>query len=690
MGAFSIAFNLKMAVAQRELVTIGKRMDNGLADEVPQGVPETTGKRMNNGLADETPQRELVTTPSANPPATNCVASDAVAIRLPHRPPLKTPSLNAAIAVGIAAALGMAVLGNLGTLRMILRGYQQIGIPGGLSEETGIFTRLVGTFQGVARVIREDLSLPYGLGDWYWIPSRAIPAPNDVEPITEFPFFTFLYADLHAHMIALPIAVLALAWVLAVVLGRGKWPGWLAGALGFLLGGMAIGALRPTNTWDIFVYIVLGALAVGYTWWRYLDINENTFGGTLLSRLPLWAKRLMLTVGGAGLVVGLALLLYQPYAQWYGLGYSKVELWKGTHTPPTAYFVHWGLFLFLIVSWMAWETRQWMAETPISALRKLKEQLSLLLGGILLVVAWVMVLMWFFKVNIAWIVLPLAAWAGLLLLRPAMPDGKRLVLFLVGTGLVLTLMVEIIVLRGEIGRMNTVFKFYLQVWTLFAISAAAALGWLLPYLRTWLAGWRIPWQATLAFLVASTALFTLLGGLAKVKDRMVSTAPHTLDGMAYMQYASYEEHNALTDSYDLMDLNQDHQVIRWLQDNVEGSPVIVEANSRNLYRWYTRYTIYTGLPGVVGWEWHQQQQRALNPGDWVTQRVYEIDNFYQTLDMSEMRQFLQRYDVHYIIVGQLERTTYAGPGLDKFEDFDGTLWQEVYRYKDTVVYEVIR
>ncbi|MEK7812528.1 MAG: DUF2298 domain-containing protein, partial [Candidatus Desantisbacteria bacterium] len=54
----------------------------------------------------------------------------------------------------------------------------------------------------------------------YWLPSRVIPAPGDVEPITEFPFFTFLYSDLHAHMIALPLAVLVIAWVLSVILAR--------------------------------------------------------------------------------------------------------------------------------------------------------------------------------------------------------------------------------------------------------------------------------------------------------------------------------------------------------------------------------------------------------------------------------------------------------------------------------------
>jgi uncharacterized membrane protein len=35
-----------------------------------------------------------------------------------------------------------------------------------------------------------------------------------------------------------------------------------------------------------------------------------------------------------------------------------------------------------------------------------------------------------------------------------------------------------------------------------------------------------------------------------------------------------------------------------MQDNIQGSPVIVEANCPE-YRWCTRYTIYTGLPGVV-------------------------------------------------------------------------------------------
>ena len=289
----------------------------------------------------------------------------------------------------------------------------------------------------------------------------------------------------------------------------------------------------------------------------------------------------------------------------------------------------------------------------------------------------------FLGVSIAWFVLPLAAWAGVLILRPGMPDSKRFVLFLVGTALTLTLMVEVIVLVGDIGRMNTVFKFYLQAWTLLSISAAASLGWLLMALPAWSPRWRLAWQVVLTALVAGAALFTVMGSMAKVKDRMAPQAPHTLDGMAFMQYAEY------IDSWGAMDLSQDYRAIRWMQENVQGSPVIVEANLRDLYRWGSRFTVYTGLPGVVGWEWHQQQQRAVLPGTWVSDRIAEVDNFYTGTDLAAARDFLRKYNVKFIILGQQERGKYPGPGLDKFPAADGSLWKSVYQDGDTVIYEVL-
>ena len=609
----------------------------------------------------------------------------------------------------LAASFGMAILGNLGTLRMILRGYQIVVDSRFAQEGPNLFERIRATFQGFTMVLA-GANLPYGIGDWYWIPSRVMP-PGD-NAITEMPAFTFLYADPHAHMFALPLTLLCLVGILAVVLGRARWRSSGAALLSLSILALAIGALWPTNTWDFPTYLALGIVAVGYTFWRYLPVTQDTFRSNRLlnplAQLPVLTKRLLLTISPVILLVVLANILYTPYYQWYGQGYSSIEAWKGPITPLSSYFTHWGLFLFILVGWLVWESVDWMSKTPLSSARKLDgywEIIYILLALLLVMVAVlvikvplpdsmttgqlglarsVVVGILIQPVIIALLALPLAAWAGVLLLRPGQTDAKRVVLFMTGTAFVITLVVEVIVLKGDIGRQNTVFKLYLQAWTLFAISAAAALGWIFKSFSRWASGWRHSFQFGLILLAGITALFPILGGTAKIRDRMAVEAPHTLDGMAYMQYAEYNE------SGTIMDLNQDYQLIRWMQNTIQGSPVIVEANSGNLYRWYSRITINTGLPGVVGWEWHQQQQRALTPPDWVSTRLREINAFYESTSTELAANFLQKYNVEYVVVGQLERITYAGPGLDKFDTLNGELWQEIYRQQDTVLYKVTK
>jgi uncharacterized membrane protein len=152
--------------------------------------------------------------------------------------------------------------------------------------------------------------------------------------------------------------------------------------------------------------------------------------------------------------------------------------------------------------------------------------------------------------------------------------------------------------------------------------------------------------------------------------------------MDYMAYATYWDGQE-------MDLSQDYRAIRWLQDNVTASPVIVEGHAPE-YRWGTRYTIYTGLPSVIGWNWHQRQQRTLTPDVWVWGRVNEVNDFYNTADIQQARDFIEKYDARYIIVGQMERNYYPPGGLLKFETYEGRLWRTVYRDADTVIYEVIQ
>jgi len=182
-------------------------------------------------------------------------------------------------------------------------------------------------------------------------------------------------------------------------------------------------------------------------------------------------------------------------------------------------------------------------------------------------------------------------------------------------------------------------------------------------------------------LVSGAALFTVSGTAGKIRDRWIVEAPRTLDSMTFMNYAYYDDFGQR------MDLSEDYRAIRWMQDNVQGSPVIVEANCPE-YRWCSRFTIYTGLPGVVGWNFHQRQQRAFM-ANWVEQRVAAIGNFYNSVDLDFTRTFLKTHEVRYIIVGQLERAEYTPEGIAKFEQFDGTYWRSVYHDTNTAIYEVM-
>ena len=157
-------------------------------------------------------------------------------------------------------------------------------------------------------------------------------------------------------------------------------------------------------------------------------------------------------------------------------------------------------------------------------------------------------------------------------------------------------------------------------------------------------------------LVASAALFPLTAGRDKITDRMAPNAPPSLDGMDYMQYAYYDDMGLV------MNLQSDYNAIHWMQDNVKGSPVIVEGNTPE-YRWGSRFTIYTGLPGVVGWNWHQRQQRAVQPetGRDRTDRGYRRVLQHRRSWRSRMG-FLKKYDVSYIVVGQLRKAYYPGVG----------------------------
>ena len=218
---------------------------------------------------------------------------------------------------------------------MLYLGFQRVAAPGGMIDSTNIFQRWWWAIQGFGKTLA-GTPLPFMTGDWYWLPSRVIPAQGDVEPITEFPLFTFIYSDLHAHMIVLPLTILVIAWALSVMVSRARWAGKLESVIGVGLGALVIGSLKPTNTWDYYTYLTLGVLAIGYAAWRLPLVQKH------LSGVPQSASRAAHAITAMVAVIVLSVVLFQPFSQWFSQAYGSVDYWRYSHTSIGSYLTQWG------------------------------------------------------------------------------------------------------------------------------------------------------------------------------------------------------------------------------------------------------------------------------------------------------------------------------------------------------------
>ena len=126
--------------------------------------------------------------------------------------------------------------------------------------------------------------------------------------------------------------------------------------------------------------------------------------------------------------------------------------------------------------------------------------------------------------------------------------------------------VEFVRVEGDIGRMNTVFKYYLVAWLLFAGAGGYGL-W-----RGWTAAGKGALRWTLAGLVgiitAGALAYPALAIPVRISDNDVSfaAAPLTLDGAAWMADAVHWERDQA------IALRGDAAAIRWLQDNAARRP----------------------------------------------------------------------------------------------------------------------
>jgi uncharacterized membrane protein len=130
----------------------------------------------------------------------------------------------------------------------------------------------------------------------------------------------------------------------------------------------------------------------------------------------------------------------------------------------------------------------------------------------------------------------------------------------------------------------------------------------------------------------------------------------------------------------------EYAAIRWLNDNVQGTPTMVEAIDGS-YKDGSRISARTGIPTVLGWPGHETiWGRSAQE---VERREADVRRIYETTDPQEAQQLLESYGVEYVYVGWLEREIYAAPADDdgRFVKF-GQFMTAVFSNDEAVIYRM--
>ncbi|MSQ31739.1 MAG: phospholipid carrier-dependent glycosyltransferase [Dehalococcoidia bacterium] len=565
-----------------------------------------------------------------------------------------------------------------------------------------LFVLVLGNLDGVIQVIRNRIDdLPLSHFD-FWGSTRAIHSDPPGYEITEFPYFTFLFGDLHAHMISLPITALTLGLCLNLI-ASARAASMRSRMVTIFFIGLAMGALRATNSWDSVTYLLVVVLSIGIA--EFLRTPQQIW--------RVLGRSLLISI----LVFLISYMLFLPFNQKFENFYASIHHseWR---TPVKDYFVIHGLFIFtfviFIVSMIALRyiapirtrLRSWgLRNTAHSLLDDLKPKtLAKATVGFVLLLSLGSIAYFGYKGYSTAILLSAIIFViCIAFLAEAHTNdedkGVRLFVYvMLAVALALGVGVEVVVLDGDINRLNTVFKVYLQAWVLFGIVSAFAVWSLLfaPGVSLLKQPWaKAAFAVPLTLLILSAGVYTVMGGRMRLANRFDTTVGLNRDGMAYMDTATYDDGQS-----GRMTLISDKLGIIWLQDNVKGSPVVLEAvpQERSEYKWYSRVSIYTGLPGLIGWNWHQTQQRAASGDvsgrpeiartvDEMRTRQREGAQIYQTDDKQLSMRLIQKYRIKYVYIGQLEISQYSNGGLAKFDEM--TSLRLVYSNPGLKIYQVV-
>ncbi len=541
---------------------------------------------------------------------------------------------------------------------------------------------------------------PRPSGWLWWRGSRVIQdltlSNSKLEVIQEFPFFSYLLADLHPHVLAMPFVLLAVAFGLNLFFGNKNIFTaeksvftWFK-HFDFWIVALVMGSLAFFNTWDFPIYVGLFCLIIAYL--RYIDLGWGW------SRVWEFLK--------SGVVIGITgILLFLPFylgfkSQAGGILPSMEFMTRGIH--------FWILFGALLIPIFIWLISKIGNSIKLKSLAKSGLNVFILFLSLLIISLLFGILIFNLEPLVTqmmqsnnpsvmslgsrlnsgiqafiglhgttdagvvvgqalirrlqspgtWITLLLLGAFSLTLLNrkkqekkanieneseefpsnPSINQSGLFVVLLMLIGIALTAFPEFFYLRDNFGtRMNTIFKFYFQAWILWSVATAYASVDLLKNLT-----------GIKRILFSLALMITFIGGLAYPVNMLWNKTNHfdpavwTLDGNAYI--ASYTP--------------DDYAAMQWLGGQPDG--VLTEAVGGS-YSDYARVSTRTGMPTVLGWPGHEGQWRGGYTE--VGSRESDVRQIYSNTDWPAVDFYLQKYDIRYVYFGSLEKTFYATDGL---------------------------
>ncbi|HWQ95950.1 MAG TPA: DUF2298 domain-containing protein, partial [Candidatus Methylomirabilis sp.] len=242
--------------------------------------------------------------------------------------------------------------------------------------------------------------------------------------------------------------------------------------------------------------------------------------------------------------------------------------------------------------------------------------------------------------------------------------NKKFILILMISGVFISLFCEFFYIQDALGtgnplyiRLNTVFKMYLQNWTIWGICA----GYIVFLFRDQLTSRKV-WGISVVFLIFLASIYPVLATIGK--SGSFAGIPE-LDGLEYVKEEHYQE----------------YQAILWSR-NVTGQPVILQAPGE-LYQWNTAITAFSGLPTVIGWAGHEINWRFPKRSE-IDTRWSDVGKIYTSGDIREVEVLLMKYNVSYIYFGEAEAKRFRRPQL--FEEHT-EMFEKVFEYGDVVVFK---